>query len=207
MRVLALEGGGDLVEETAEVLFELAVRLRGRSLGLFTSLRRMHEVAGLLAPRLRAEGLEVLAPRRESDDPSALLERFASGGAVLLGARRFWQGLDVPGDDLQAVVIEKLPFEVPSQLRRRREERLRARGVDAFDRYTLGKMLLNLKQMCGRLIRTEVDRGLVVIVEGRTRMRYFERLGEALPEGVAPRVGNRSEIPGLLAELGLGGRA
>ncbi|MEN8183384.1 MAG: exonuclease domain-containing protein, partial [Myxococcota bacterium] len=86
MRVVALESAGDLVAETAEVLADLALRLRGRTLGLFTSLRRMHEVAALLSARLRGEGIEVLAPRRASDDPRALVERFTLGSAVLLGA-------------------------------------------------------------------------------------------------------------------------
>ena len=161
MRVVALESEGDLIGETAAVLAELALRLGGRTLGLFTSLRRMHEVAGLLAPRLRAAGLEVLAPRRASDDPRALVSRFSLGGAVLLGARRFWQGLDLPGRVLQAVVIEKLPFEVPSELRRRREERLRARGEDAFGRYALGKMLLNLKH--GYLARADYSRAMAAV--------------------------------------------
>ena len=102
---------------------------------------------------------------------------------MLLGARRFWQGIDVPGESLQAVVIEKLPFEVPTELRRRRIRRLEERGVRAFERYTLGRMLLSLKQMVGRLIRTEEDRGVVVIVEGRTDKGYFRRLAEALPPG------------------------
>jgi ATP-dependent DNA helicase DinG len=204
MRVLALESGGDLIGETAEVLAELALELRGRTLGLFTSLRRMHEVAALLAPRLRAEGIEVLAPRRAGDDPRALVSRFSQGAAVLLGARRFWQGLDIPGPALQAVVIEKLPFEVPSELRRRREGRLRERGEDAFGRYGLGKMLLNLKQMVGRLIRTEEDRGIAVIVEGRTRMRYFTRLGESLPQGVGVRVVGPEEVLAVLQEVGIG---
>jgi ATP-dependent DNA helicase DinG len=205
MRVVALESGGDLIGETAEVLAELALRLRGRTLGLFTSLRRMHEVAALLAPRLRAEGIEVLAPRRAGDDPRALVSRFGQGAAVLLGARRFWQGLDIPGPALQAVVIEKLPFEVPSELRRRREGRLRERGEDAFGRYGLGKMLLNLKQMVGRLIRTEEDRGIAVIVEGRTRMRYFTRLDESLPQGVGVRVVGPKEVLAVLQEVGIEG--
>ena len=205
MRVVALEGGEDLVEDTTEVLAELARRLGGRTLGLFTSLRRMNDVAARLARRLRPDGIEVLLPRRASDDPHALVERFRAGGAVLLGARRFWQGLDLPGRSLEAVVIEKLPFEVPTELRRRREERLRERGEDAFGRHTLGRMLLHLKQMSGRLIRTEEDRGVVVIVDARPRMRYFQRLAESLPPGVRVRVVRREELAGVLAEVGIGG--
>jgi ATP-dependent DNA helicase DinG len=205
MRVVALASPGDPVLETAGVLADLALRLGGRTLGLFTSLRRMHDVAEELAPRLRREGIDVLLPRRASDDPAALVARFLQGSAVLLGARRFWQGIDIPGDDLQAVVIEKLPFEVPTELRRRREARLEARGVSAFERYTLGRMLLSLKQMTGRLIRSEEDRGVAVIVDARTGRRYFGRVAEALPPGVSVRVAGREELPELLAELGLGG--
>jgi ATP-dependent DNA helicase DinG len=205
MRVLALRSEtGDLVRDTAAVLEELGVRLGGRTLGLFTSLRRMDQVAEELAPRLREEGIDLLAPRRASDDPAALVQRFTAGGAVLLGARKFWQGLDIPGDDLQAVVIEKLPFEVPTELRRRRELRLEERGMDAFGRYTLGKMLLHLKQMSGRLIRSEEDRGIVVIVEPRAEKGYFRRLREALPPGVPVVVAPLARLPELLAEVGIG---
>ncbi len=205
MRVVALNPRRDLVEETAAVLADLTRLLGGRTLGLFTSLRRMRDVADLLHESLRGEGYDVLSPRRASDDPMALVERFSrvAGGSVLLGARTFWQGLDIPGDALQAVVIEKLPFEVPTELRRRRESRLRAAGDDPFDRSTLGKMLLNLKQMTGRLIRTEEDRGIVVIVEGRTDRRYFKRLGEALPESNDVVVAERGDLAAVLAELGL----
>ena len=109
----------------------------------------MRDVAELLGEKLRGEGFDILMPRRATDDPSALVERFVRSGGILLGARTFWQGLDIPGPALQAVVIEKLPFEVPTELRKRREARIKAAGRDAFDRYTLGKMLLNLKQMTG----------------------------------------------------------
>jgi ATP-dependent DNA helicase DinG len=206
MRVLALEGGGDLVAEMAEVLAEVARQLGGRTLGLFTSLRRMRQVADLLAQKLRGQGFDILVPRRASDDPGALVGRFsrARGGAILLGARTFWQGLDIPGDALQAVVIEKLPFEVPTELRKRRELRLRQEGLDAFDRFTLGKMLLHLKQMTGRLIRTEDDRGIAVIVEGRTQRRYFPSLNQSLPRGVTVRVSRRAEIGDVFREIGLG---
>ena len=207
MRVVALKEVGDLVTETAAVIALLARELGGRTLGLFTNLRRMNEVAELLAVELAGEDIEILVPRRASEDPAGLVARFRStpGGAVLLGARTFWQGIDIPGDDLQAVVIEKLPFEVPSELHRRREERLRAAGADPFGRYTLGKMLLHLKQMTGRLIRGESDRGIVVIVEGRSDRRYFPRLRQALPQGSQLRVARRDSLPAILGEVGLGG--
>lgn len=205
LRVAALSSQGDLEHETAAVIEALARRLGGRTLGLFTSLRRMNGVADRLALALAGEEIEVLAPRRAGDDPAGLVERFrtAPGGAVLLGARTFWQGLDLPGDHLQAVVIEKLPFEVPTELRRRREQRVRDTGGRPFERYTLGKMLLYLKQMAGRLIRTERDRGIVVIVEGRTDRGYFRQLRHAFPEGVEVRVMTPDRVVELLAEVEL----
>jgi ATP-dependent DNA helicase DinG len=208
MRVLALdEAPRDPVEATATVLADLARELGGRTLGLFTSLRRMNQVAELLSERLRGEGFDILAPRSARDDPAALVERFrrSDGAGVLLGARSFWQGLDIPGPELQAVVIEKLPFEVPTELRKRREARVRAAGEDAFGRYVLGKMLLYLKQMVGRLIRSEEDRGVVVIVDGRTQQRYFRRLSEALPPGAVVDLASRADLPARLAEVGIGG--
>ena len=206
MRVVALEPEGDLVDATADVLVDLARNLGGRTLGLFTSLRRMREVGDILHERLRGDGFDILLPRRATDDPSALVERFvrAGAGGVLLGARTFWQGLDIPGEALQAVVIEKLPFEVPNELRRRRESRLRSVGEDAFARYTTGVMLLNLKQMVGRLIRSEEDRGVAVIVDARSDRPYFPRLDEALPPGSSVTLARRQELPALLAEVGIG---
>ena len=209
MRVAALpdpSDAEDLVSKTAETLAVLAKLLGGRTLGLFTSLRRMREVAERLQWALEGEGIEVLWPDRTAVDPASLVGRFrkSPGGAVLLGARTFWQGVDLPGDDLQAVVIEKLPFEVPTELRRRREARIRDLGLNAFDRYRLGKMLLHLKQMGGRLIRGEEDRGLVVIVEPRSTRGYAHRLNEAFPPGVGIRHVSLGDLPQLAREVQLG---
>jgi ATP-dependent DNA helicase DinG len=209
MRVAALRPRPDSegpVQETARVIAMLARLLGGRTLGLFTSLRRMKEVADLVEEELAGEPIEVLAPRRAVDEPGSLVARFRSlpGGGVLLGSRTFWQGVDIPGDDLQAVVIEKLPFEVPTELRRRREARVAEFGENAFQRYRLGKMLLNLKQMTGRLIRGESDRGIVVIVEARTDRGYFGQLESAFPAGTSIRVVDAEQLPELVAEVGLG---
>ena len=204
MRVVAMRGGADLVVETSLVLEIVAGELGGRTMGLFTSLRRMNEVGDELDARMRAEGIDVITPRRASDDPAALVTRFVNGAAVLLGARRFWQGIDIPGDALQAVVIEKLPFEVPTELRKRREARLRERGVHPFARYAMGRMLLNLKQMVGRLIRSETDRGVVIIVEGRSEKPYFRRLAEAVPDGCDVRVVRSTELLSVLDAVGIG---
>ena len=206
MRAVALKPVGDTTAETAKVLELLARELGGRTLGLFTSLKRMNEVALQLEAALAGTGIEILTPVRAFEDPASLVERFANSrsGAVLLGARTFWQGLDLPGDALQAVVIEKLPFEVPTELRKRREDRIREMGGNPFAVHALGKMLLHLKQMAGRLIRTEDDRGVVVIVDARADKGYFRRLKEAFPAGTPVRAISRAEIPAVLAEINLG---
>jgi Rad3-related DNA helicase len=206
MRVVALKPVDDATSETAAVLAILAEELGGRTLGLFTSLKRMNEVAALLDTALEGTGIEILTPRYGLEDPAALVQRFANsrGGAVLLGARTFWQGLDLPGDVLQAVVIEKLPFEVPTELRKRRELRLRESGADPFSRMSLGKMLLHLKQMAGRLIRSETDVGVTVIVDARTDRAYFRRLADAFPRGTKIRAIRRHQLRSVLAEVDLG---
>ena len=116
----------DLVDETSEVIAELARLLGGQVLGLFTSLRRMREVSELLNEKLRGEGFDILMPRRASDDPAALVERFSrvGSGCILLCARTFWPGVDIRGPALQTFVLEKLPFAVPTELRTRRHTRL-----------------------------------------------------------------------------------
>ena len=203
MRCVVLRETGDLVERTAAAVERIAVLLDGRTLALFTSLQRMREVADRIAFPLRERGIDVITPRRASDDPGALIERFRRGSAVLLGARKFWQGVDLPGDVLQAVVIEKLPFEVPTELRRRREDNLRQAGGDPFAELTVGKMLLNLKQMVGRLIRSEDDRGIVILVDAPAGRRYLARLDEALPPGCAPQRVGLDDLEDVLAEVGL----
>ncbi len=98
-------------------------------------------------------------------------------------------------------MIEKLPFDVPTELRRRRDDRLRAQGEDPFGRAALGRMLLHLKQMAGRLIRSETDRGIVVIVDARPDRGYFRRLRDAFPEGVAVERATLQQLPEIAAAV------
>ncbi len=185
-----------LTQSTAQVIATVARRLGGKTLALFTSRERLNTVAELLEDSLRPEGITVIAPISGSADPHDLVRDFMeSEHAVLLGARAFWQGVDVPGDVCQALIIEKLPFDPPGDpLAERRQQILQENGGNGFMDYSLPRMLLRLKQMVGRLIRTPTDRGIVVLVESRSDRRYFSRLFDALP----PRT-EHSLIP--LAEL------
>ena len=179
-----------LVDRMTKTLAIAARRLGGRSLGLFTSRDRMVRVADLLAGQLAHDGISVATPAAGNSDPHELVRSFMeSPRSVLLGARSFWQGIDIPGDACQAVVIEKLPFDVPGDpLLQMRAEVLFGRGSRVFGDYQIPRMLLRLKQMMGRLIRTPADRGIIVIVEPRADKPYFRRILAALPPGARHRL-------------------
>jgi len=163
---------------------KLAGRLGGRTFVLTTTLRALEPIAQALRDAADRDGvaLEVLVqgtqPRR------LLLDRFVSGrGRVLVGSQSFWEGIDVPGEALQCVLIDKLPFPPPNDpLVQARANALRARGRDAFSDYFVADAAVSLKQGAGRLIRHEDDRGLLVIGDVRMRqMGYGQRLVRALP--------------------------
>jgi ATP-dependent DNA helicase DinG len=167
-----------------ELAARLAGRLGGRTFVLTTTLRVLEPIAQALRDAAERAGatLEVLVqgtqPRR------VLLERFVSGrGRVLVGSQSFWEGIDVPGEALQCVVIDKLPFPPPNDpLVQARAHALRARGRDPFNEYFVAEAAVSLKQGAGRLIRHEDDRGLLVIADVRVRqMGYGKRLLRALP--------------------------
>jgi len=115
---------------------------------------------------------------------AALLSRFREhGDAVLLATASFWQGVDVPGRALRLVIMDKLPFDVPSDpLVAARCERLEQRGEQPFVRYLVPSAALTLKQGFGRLIRTRADHGIVAILDSRlARKGYGKTLLRSLP--------------------------
>lgn len=170
--------------EVASLATRCARALGGRTFVLTTTLRVLPWMAGLAREALREAQLpiEVLvqgeAPRR------ALLERFGDGrGRLLFGSHSFWEGIDVPGEALQCVLIDKLPFTPPNDpLMEARGQQVRARGGDPFQEVFVAEAAVALKQGAGRLIRTEDDTGLLVVCDPRlTSMPYGRRLLAALP--------------------------
>ena len=181
-----------------EVIAGTALRLRGRTLVLFTSTEQLHAVSERVKLELLGEGIEVLAQGRGSGSKRALTERFASlPEAVLCGTNSFWEGLDLPGESLSCVVIVRLPFSPPNDpVVRARSEGLR----DPFLQLALPEAVLRLKQGFGRLIRRATDRGAVVIFDRRVATRAYGRhFLESLPQ-CSSFSGPAGEVPGAIEQ-------
>lgn len=149
---------------------------RGRALVLFTSFALLEQVRAGLIGRLAEEGIELLV---QGDAPrTRLLDAFRRAeSAVLLGTDSFWEGVDVPGEALSLVVLTRLPFDVPTEpVAAARAERLQQMGRSPFGEYMLPRAVLKLKQGFGRLIRTQTDRGAVVICDRRIYEKSYGRV-------------------------------
>jgi ATP-dependent DNA helicase DinG len=152
-----------------------------------------------------SRGLPIEVLVQGSEPKRTLLDRFIdaqqAGGAVLVGAASFWEGIDVPGRALQCVVIDKLPFPPPDDpLLEARTRALKAQGRDPFAELSLADMAISLKQGAGRLIRSETDRGLLVIADKRLHTKgYGARIVASLPP--MARCTNGAEVALWLDEL------
>jgi ATP-dependent DNA helicase DinG len=144
----------------------------GRAFLLFTTLRALRRAHERLRGRLRYPLLV-----QGTGSRSELLARFrALGNAVLLGAQSFWEGVDVRGDALSVVVIDKLPFAPPDDpVLAARIEAIKARGGNAFTELQLPQAVLSLKQGAGRLIRDETDRGVLMLCDPRLVSKSYGR--------------------------------
>jgi ATP-dependent DNA helicase DinG len=161
-----------------------AQALRGRTFVLTTTLRVLPLIAESLRHALASAALPMEVLVQGSQPKRALLQRFGSGrDCVLVGSQSFWEGIDVPGDALQCVLIDKLPFPPPNDpLVQARVKKIESRGGNAFAEYFVAEAAVSLKQGAGRLIRSESDRGLLVVCDPRLRqMNYGVRLRAALP--------------------------
>lgn len=178
------------VGQVAALVLEALAVLGGRTLVLTTTLNAMRGIGEQLQAQCEG-GVEVLvqgqSPKRR------LMERFREGGGlgdahgrtgcVLVASASFWEGFDVPGDALQLVVIDKLPFPPPGDpLFEARSQRITQQGKSAFSDHALPEAAVSLKQGAGRLIRSETDRGILVVCDNRlSTMSYGRRLVRGLP--------------------------
>ncbi len=156
----------------------------GRTFCLFTSLRAMREAHRLLEEAFAAQGLNYPLLAQGQGSRSELLDRFRSlGNAVLVGSHSFWEGVDVRGDALSLVVIDRIPFSPPDDpVLAARIEALERGGGSGFLDYQLPEAAITLKQGVGRLIRDETDRGVMVLCDPRLVSRgYGRRILASLP--------------------------
>jgi ATP-dependent DNA helicase DinG len=190
----------------ARVAEQAARRIGGRTMVLTTTLRALRAIGEQLQARFQGSGeLEVLVqgqwPKRR------LIERFREGaghgrpGCILVASASFWEGVDVPGEALQLVIIDKLPFPPPGDpLVEARGQRLESQGRSPFNDYFVPEAAVALKQGAGRLIRRETDQGLLVVCDTRlVQMGYGRRLLAALPP--MRRLGDEGEFEEALERL------
>jgi ATP-dependent DNA helicase DinG len=183
------------LERVADEVAALCGLSAGRALVLTSSYRALGAVAAGICGRIPYEILvQGEAPRER------LLERFREEvDSVLVATATFWQGIDVPGESLSLLVIDKLPFAAPGDpLVEARSERIDALGGDWFRDYALPSAVLQLRQGCGRLIRSHADRGVIAILDPRVRSRPYGRAFlESLPP--CPVVSERAAVADFFA--------
>jgi ATP-dependent DNA helicase DinG len=165
--------------QAADEIVQLLEHSQGRAFCLFTSYSQMHELFERVRSRVSFPVLlQGTAPR------SALLERFKNTeAAVLFATASFWQGVDVPGEQLSCVIVDRLPFAVPSDpIVAARVQALQEDGRNAFAEFQVPQAVLSLKQGFGRLIRAKTDRGVLALLDTRIqRMPYGKIFLESLP--------------------------
>jgi len=173
-------------------LIRLSKATGGKLLALFTSYAQLKKTSKTISPILSEAGIYVYE-QGEGASANTLLETFRGADkAVLLGTRAFWEGVDIPGEALSVLVIVKLPFDVPS------DPIIAARSEtfdDPFSEYSLPEAILRFRQGFGRLIRTQSDRGVVVILDRRVlTKRYGKSFIESIPTCTL-KVGHMGDLP------------
>jgi len=183
--------------EVESAIIRLAKATGGRMLALFTSYAQLKRTSQAIGPAMADAGIEVYE-QGEGASTNTLLETFREADkAVLLGTRAFWEGVDIPGEALSVLVIVKLPFDVPS------DPIIAARSEtfdDPFNEYNLPEAILRFRQGFGRLIRTQSDRGVVVILDKRVlTKKYGRQFLDSLPV-CTRKVASSIELPGVVSK-------
>ncbi len=172
------------IEYIAKNIADLTLTMDGRTLVLFTSHTMLQKTYKRLKDILKSDQINVLGHGIDSSSRSKLTKNFKSNSkTVLLGTSSFWEGVDIPGDNLSALVIVRLPFTPPNNpVQEAKEEKLKAEQKNSFIELSLPEAVIRFKQGFGRLIRTQKDRGVVVIFDRRiVESRYGKTFINSLP--------------------------
>ncbi len=184
--------GDAYVEALASLLGTLAAKLKRKGLALFTSYRMLRAVRDRLPSEIATYAQGVDGPR------SKLIERFRAhpGAGILLGTESFWEGVDFPGEEMEFLVITRLPFSVPTDpILSALADRLAREGRDPFRDLSLPQAVLKLRQGVGRLIRTKADHGIVILTDQRVLSRsYGGRFIESFPVPVGTFANERDLV-------------
>jgi len=182
----------DFSELVADAAWPVIVAAGGRTFMLCTTLRAVERVAEQLRRRIASDGVDLPLLVQGTSTRTALLDAFRThGNAVLVGSVSFWEGIDVRGEALSLVVIDKLPFAPPDDpVVDARIRRLRALGRNPFLEYQLPQAVTLLKQGAGRLIRDEFDRGVLMILDDRLLAKPY---GKTVLSSLPPFARTRSE--------------
>ncbi|WP_090957876.1 ATP-dependent DNA helicase [Nitrosospira sp. Nsp18] len=174
----------EYTEEVIKAALPVLKASRGRAFFLCTSLRAMQRAHELLLEAFKREKLEYPILLQGQGSRSHMLERFRKmGNAILIGSQSFWEGVDVRGEALSVVIIDKLPFAPPDDpVLAARIDKINKEGRNAFMEYQLPRAVINLKQGAGRLIRDETDRGVLMICDPRLITKsYGKKIWQSLP--------------------------
>lgn len=161
-------------------IVEIATALEGRTLVLFTSYAQLKETTTAVSARLALGGITIYDQITGASRDGLVSGFRSTHRAILMGTRGFWQGVDIPGDDLQAIIIVKLPFAVPTDpIFASRSETFQ----DSFNDYAVPDAILRFRQGFGRLIRKQTDRGIVIVLDSRIHSsRYGKQFINSLPD-------------------------
>lgn len=166
--------------DTARAVADVAVKLGGHTLALFTSYSSLRDCDNAIRPALEKRGIRVLAQGSDGTADAIIREFRTNPRSVILGTQSFWQGVDLSEDLLKAVIVCRLPFPVPT------DPVIEARSElyqNAFSQYHIPQAALKLRQGCGRLIRNHASRGSIIILDPRMiTMRYGQTFAESLPD-------------------------
>ena len=166
-------------------IYPLIIASKGRAFILSTSIKSMNEITSLLKDEFERNNISYPILTQGTGSKTKLLEQFKShGNAILIGSLSFWEGVDVRGSNLSLVIIDKLPFQSPGDpIFESKINMLSDKGINAFMTFQLPKAIIALKQGAGRLIRDEMDKGVLMICDQRIVSKpYGKRFWRSLPD-------------------------
>jgi ATP-dependent DNA helicase DinG len=187
----------DGIPDFAEMCGKITEMLEGRTLALFTSYKALKQTKEALEQNLKGKNIKILT--QQAGQPAILLieQLKRDPHCIVLATSALWTGIDIPGDHLSAVLVHKLPFDVPDRYTKEMAEYLfAARGINHFRDVSVPTAINRLLQGIGRLVRTEEDRGIVIIADNRCQSAtYGSEFKHALKNYNWRSISKTSELP------------